>query len=135
MKQGNNILINDIPYEVTKAVQGGRGRGSSFVKSKLKNLITGKGMDRTFKSEEPVDVPELDKFNVEYSWEDAEEFVFMDSNSFEEIRVPKTVVSKSKFLLPGHQIILFKFNDAVIKLVHPHTAEFTVVSVDTTEKL
>jgi elongation factor P len=135
VKAGNNILLDGVPYEVTKAIQGGRGRGGSFVKTKLKNLLTGKGSDRTFKSEEPVEVPDLDKYAVDYSWEDADAFVFMDSSTFEEFRVPKSVVEKSLFLLPGHSILIFMHNDAVIKIVHPHIAQFKVVSVDLGEKV
>ena len=135
VKAGKNIVINDVPYEVTKALQGGRGRGASFVKTKLKNLITGKSLDKTFNSEDPVEIPELDRYDVEYSWDDENDFVFLDGNTFEEFRVAKNMVAKSKFLLPGQSISVFKYKTDIISVVFPHTAEYVVTDVDTTERM
>ena len=135
IKPGNNILLDGVPYEVTKTTQGGRGRGASFVKSKLKNLVSGKGMDKTFRSDEDVDVPQLDKYTVEYSWEDSDEFVFMDTTTFDEYRVTKDMVPKAKFLLPGHILNIFKYQEKVIKVYHPATSVYNLVSVDPSERM
>lgn len=135
VKVGRNILVDGVPYSVTKALQGGRGRGASFVKAKLKNLYTGKGIDKTFISEDPVEVPELDRYEVEYSWDDETDFVFMDSSSFEEFRVPKKDLVKAKFLLPGQKIVIFKYKEAFVEIVFPHSQEYTLKSIDTSERV
>jgi elongation factor P len=132
VKIGNTILLNDIPYLVIKALQGGRGRGASFVKSTIKNRFTGKTMDKTFNSEDPLEIPEIHTANLEYSWDDesSKEFVFMDTKTFEEIRVPHHVVSKPKFLVAGQNFGIVKYKDQIVDLTFPHIAEFTLVSID-----
>ncbi len=132
---GNNILIGETPYQVIKATQGGRGRGASFVKSTLKNRLTGKTMDKTFNSEDPVDIPDVQHIAVEFSWEDTDDFVFMDTKSFEEIRVPKESVAKRQYLVPGQQLGLYKYKEHIVDMIFPTTSEFTVESVDLTQKL
>jgi translation elongation factor P/translation initiation factor 5A len=54
----------------------------------------------------------------------------MDSRTFEEIRVPKADTSKSQFLTPGLEVTLVKFKDKIIDVALPHTAEYTVQSID-----
>jgi elongation factor P len=137
VKVGNTVLIDGVPFLVTKALQGGRGRGASFVKSTIKNRYTGKSMDKTFNSEDPLEIPDVVQYSVEYSWRDdsVDEYVFMDNNTFEEVRVPSHVVSKPKFLVPGQKFSIAKYKDAIIDLVFPHTGEFTVASVDEQVKL
>lgn len=135
VKIGRNILVDGVPHEVSKAVQGGRGRGASFVKAKLRNLVTGKGIDRTFNSEDPVEVPDLDRFDVEFSWDEETDYVFIDVASFEEFRVPKEFVKKANFLVPGMKLVVYKYKDALIEVGLPHTYEFEVQTIDTTERM
>ncbi len=101
-KVGRYILLEGAPYKVTKAAQGGRGRGGSWVKCTVKNLLTSKYHDKTFNSDEQLEIPDISFHDAQFSWHDAGaqggggEFVFMDCASFEEVRVGE--VSKAEFL-------------------------------------
>lgn len=137
IKVGKCILLDGVPYKVVKALQGGRGRGASFTKSTIKNLITGRSSDKTFNSEDQIEIPDLLQARVEYSWEDTStgECVFMDTRSFEEIRVLKSSIEKAAFLVPGQEVTILQFNGNPIDVTLPHTGQYTVVSIDVGSKM
>ena len=91
-----------------------KGKGGGFVKATVKSLETGQVFDKTFLSDEVVEHAELEWESVQYSWEDSDDFVFMHATTFEEMRVPKSDVPKSKFMKDGLVVKLQKFQDRII---------------------
>lgn len=89
VKPGAALVLNNLPYKVVKMKQGGRGRGASFVKASLRNLETAAVVEMTFINDEMVELAELEKEPVEFSWFDnsTSSLVFMNMTSFEETRV------------------------------------------------
>ena len=89
VKPGAALVLNNFPYKVMKMKQGGRGRGASFVKASLRNLETSAVVEMTFINDDMVELAELDKEPVEFSWYDTttSSLVFMNMTSFEESRV------------------------------------------------
>lgn len=133
-KVGKFIIVDNVPYKVTKAQQGGRGRGSSFVKCTVKNLFTSKVVDKTFNSDDQLEVPIVTYHEAQYSWMDTSsgtpEYVFMDSTTFEEIRARE--VSQAQFLQEGAKVTLMKYNDQVVDVDLPSSGVYTVVSIGDT---
>ncbi len=76
------------------------GKGGAFVRTKLKNVLTGKVVDRTFNAGLKVETATVDKREMQYLYKDGEDWVFMDTQSYEQLPVSSTVVGDaSKYLL------------------------------------
>ncbi|MBC3761974.1 elongation factor P [Quadrisphaera oryzae] len=83
------------------------GKGGAFVRSKLKNVLSGKVVDRTFNAGTKVDTATVDKRDMQYLYRDGADFVFMDSDTFDQITVSEaTVGDAANFLLESAEVIV-----------------------------
>jgi elongation factor P len=134
IRPGACVVLNGSPHRVASIIQGKKGKGGGFVKATLKSLDSGQVFDKTFLSDEVVEHAELEWESVQYSWEDANEFVFMHTTTFEEIRLSKSEVVKSKFMKEGLVVKMQKFQGRVIGVQLPTILELSVVSLNGTGK-
>jgi elongation factor P len=79
------------------------GRSAAFVRTKIKNLITGSVQDRTFRAGESITPANIEKVEMQYTYSDADSFCFMNMESFEEERIDKKIVEDAAFLVEGEQ--------------------------------
>jgi elongation factor P len=78
------------------------GKGGAFVRTKLKNVLTGKVVDKTFNAGVKVETATVDRRDMQYLYQDADSYVFMDGDTYEQIEVPAaTVGTAANFLLEG----------------------------------
>ncbi|MFI6295273.1 elongation factor P [Nonomuraea sp. NPDC050790] len=76
------------------------GKGGAFVRTKLKNVLSGKVVDKTFNAGVKVDVANVDKREMQYSYKDGDDFVFMDTETYDMVNVPaKTVGDAANYML------------------------------------
>jgi elongation factor P len=81
------------------------GKGGAFVRTTLKNVLSGKVVDKTFNAGTKVETATVDKRTMQYLYADGEDFVFMDLETFEQLHVPgATVGDQAKFLLPEAEV-------------------------------
>jgi elongation factor P len=80
------------------------GKGGAFVRTKLKNVLTGKVVDRTFNAGVKVETANVDKRDMQYLYKDGTDFIFMDTSSYDQLHVDETVVGDaSRYLLESQQ--------------------------------
>lgn len=91
------------------------GKGGAFVRTRLKNVITGRVIDRTFRSGEKVEDVRLEKKQVQYLYKGEGEYVFMDMTSYEQFPAAETVVGDAAdFMKEGMDVeILFQGNNPI----------------------
>lgn len=89
MRPGVAILVDGAPHRVSKIVQGKRGKGGGFVRATVKNLVSGQVFEKTYTSDEMIEFADLEKELATFSWEDSDNYIFMSTQTFEEITVPK----------------------------------------------
>jgi elongation factor P len=78
------------------------GKGGAFVRTKLKNVLSGKVVDKTFNAGVKVETASVDKREMQYLYQDGEDFVFMDTASYDQLHVPApTVGDAAHFMLEG----------------------------------
>ena len=132
VRPGASLVLDNVPHRVTKITQGKRGKGGGFVKAALKNLSTGFTHDRTFTSDEIVEHADMETVTAQYSWVDSAsgEFVFLNAESFDEVRVPRNLLDNAHWLLEGQEVKLVKFKDNVLGVDIPVISEYTIVAVD-----
>ncbi len=95
IKKGTVVKLDGELYNCTFSQFVNPGKGSAFVRTKLKNIKTGKVLDRTFKSSETIEDVEMDKRYVTFLYkEDDDHFVFMDKDDFEQFTVPASLIEE-----------------------------------------
>jgi elongation factor P len=83
------------------------GKGPAFVRTKLKHVLSGKVVDKTFNAGVKVDTATVDKRDMQYLYRDGDDFVFMDTSDYEQIHVPSaTVGNAANFMLENQDAIV-----------------------------
>ena len=106
LKKGTICQIDGKPYRVVEYGQKVMGRGGSIVNVKLKNLIDGSVIPKTFKGQEKIESAEVTNKTVQYLYRDGETFYFMDPESFEQFELGAAIVdSAADFLFFDGRVI------------------------------
>lgn len=87
------ILHNDEPWAIIEAQHVKPGKGVAFVKTRMKNLITGRVLERNFRSGETVEDPEVVDREMQYLYSDGTNYTFMDNSNYEQVEVPIDALS------------------------------------------
>jgi elongation factor P len=83
------------------------GKGGAFVRTKLKNVLSGKVVDKTFNAGTRVETATVDKRDMQYLYRDGNEFVFMDSSTYDQLSIPQaTVGDAAQFLLENQEAMV-----------------------------
>lgn len=89
LKKGTKILFRNEPYSVVDFQHVKPGKGGAFIRTKMKNLITGLMREETFRSAEKLDTPDLSYKDMTYLYEEDGMYQFMDQDSYEQIPLSK----------------------------------------------
>jgi len=120
LKKGIICQIDGKPYRVVEYGQKVMGRGGSIVNVKLKNLIDGSVIPKTFKGQEKIESAEVTNKTVQYLYRDGETFYFMDPENFEQFELGAEIVdSAADFLKEGDSLSLQFFDGRVINVELP----------------
>ncbi|MCX7998037.1 MAG: elongation factor P [Leptospiraceae bacterium] len=92
VKKGMVLKVENELYSVIKSEFVNPGKGSAFIRTKLKNLMKGSTVERTFKAAEKLESVELEKRAMTYCYSEGENIIFMDVNDYEQIPLPKEYV-------------------------------------------
>jgi elongation factor P len=107
------------------------GKGGAFVRTKLKNVLSGKVVDRTFNAGVKVDVASVDRREMQYLYREGDEFVFMDVQDYDQPRIPAATVGDAADYLLEEQTVTVAFNDGLPLYVElPASVELTVSQTD-----
>ena len=88
LKKGQVFQMDGKPYRVVEYSQKVMGRGGSIVNVKIKSLIDGRVLDRTFKGNDSIEPAEVTTRNVQYLYKDSAAYFFMDEDNYEQFEVP-----------------------------------------------
>ena len=120
LKKGVVCQIDGKPFRVIEYSQKVMGRGGSIVNVKLKNLIDGSVIPKTFKDQDKIERAEVSNKTVQYLYSDGDTFHFMDPETFEQFELSADIVdTASGFLKEGDQLNLQFFGDKVINVELP----------------
>lgn len=108
----NGMIIrfkNDL-YEIVEFLHVKPGKGAAFVRTKLKNIKTGKVIDNTFRTSEKLEDIRVEKHKKEYLYYDSDFYVFMDSSNYEQLQVPKEIIGDKKYFLIENMEVIMRFD-------------------------
>lgn len=135
LKKGVVCQIDGQPYRVTDYNQKVMGRGGSIVNVKLKNLITGAVIPKTFKGQDKIEPAEVTSKTVQYLYNDGSTFFFMDPNSFEQFELSADLVDEAKnFMKEGDELALQFFDGKVITVEMPKNVYLEVTYTEAVVK-
>jgi elongation factor P len=114
------IDLGGVPYKVVEYAQKQMGRGGSIVNTKLKNLITGNVLDRTFRNDEHISPADITRENVQYLYSSNDTLHFMNTETFESVELQKSVDSNIvKYITEGGDIDALVFDGKIIGFEWP----------------
>ena len=131
LKNGMTLNIDGQLWNVVEFQHVKPGKGGAFVRTKLKNVLSGKVVDRTFNAGVKVDVANVDKREMQYLYREAGDFVFMDTQDYDQPHIPAAVVGNAADYLLEEQTVVVAFNDGNPLYVElPAAVELTVSQTD-----
>ncbi len=112
IKVGKIIVINNDPYSVVKTDHHKMGRGGAVLKVKMKNLLSGNMLDRTFQGNDKAEEADTERKKANYMYKDERDAYFMDEISYEQFEIPLEQIGddKIKFLKDGTNVDVFYFS-------------------------
>ena len=100
LKNGTVLKIDGQLWTVVEFQHVKPGKGGAFVRTKLKNVLSGKVVDKTFNAGLKIETANVDKRDMQYLYKDGDDFVFMDTDTYDQITVPAaTVGDAANFML------------------------------------
>ena len=107
IKNGVVLNIDGQLWSVVEFQHVKPGKGGAFVRTKLKNVLTGKVVDKTYNAGTKIDIENVDRRDFTYLYSDGDNFVFMDMADYDQINVPAaTVGDAANFLLENQQVTI-----------------------------
>jgi elongation factor P len=131
LKNGMTLNIDGQLWNIVDFQHVKPGKGGAFVRTRLKNILSGKVVDRTFNAGVKVEVASVDKREMQYLYREGEDFVFMDTQDYDQPHIPGATVGDAADYLLEEQTAVVAFNDGVPLYVElPAAVELTVSQTD-----
>ena len=131
LKNGLVLNLDGQLWSVTAFQHVKPGKGGAFVRTTLKNVMTGKVVDKTFNAGTKVDTATVDRRDMTYLYRDGADFVFMDGDTFDQIPIPEATVSGNADYLLENQAAIVALHDGVPLYIElPASVELLVSHTD-----
>jgi elongation factor P len=131
LKNGMTLNIDGQLWNVVDFQHVKPGKGGAFVRTRLKNVLSGKVVDRTFNAGVKVDVANVDRREMQYLYREGDDFVFMDTQDYDQPHISKSTVGSAAGYLLEEQTAVVAFNDGTPLYVElPASVELTVSQTD-----
>jgi len=130
-RPGVTIVLDGSVWRVVEFLHVKPGKGSAFVRTKLKNAQNGSVVERTFRAGETVPQANLEKSTMQHTYKDADEYVFMDMETYEESRLRANQIGdRVKYLTGGMEVNVVRWDDQVIEVELPNSVVLEVTQTD-----
>ncbi len=131
LKNGMTLELPEGLFSVVGFQHVKPGKGGAFVRTTLRNVRTGAVVDRTFRAAEKVEQARLDKREMQYLYRDGDDFVFMDSSSYEQLHVPSSVLGDAApYLTEGRSAVLSMHGEEIVGTELPAAVELGVTDTE-----
>ena len=130
-RTGVTIELDGSVWRVVEFLHVKPGKGSAFVRTKLKNVQTGGTVERTFRAGETVPQANLEKIVMQYTYKDGDQYVFMDMETYDESRLnPDQIGDGLKYLKEGMEVNIIRWGDQVLEVELPNSVVLEVTDTD-----
>lgn len=131
IRKGLKFQIDGEPYIVVDFQFVKPGKGTAFTRTKIKNMITGAVLDRTYRSGEKLEPANIEERQMQFLYHEGDNFCMMDNTSYEQILVPPEVVGDAAQFMPDNiDVQVLFFNDRPVELTLPNFVELEVAHTE-----
>ncbi|MDH3976423.1 MAG: elongation factor P [Deltaproteobacteria bacterium] len=130
-RKGLKVELDGTPYSIVDFQHVKPGKGGAFVRTKLKNLLTGGIIDKTFRAGEKVGKPDINQSNMQFLYSDGDGYHFMNVNTYDQVQVPEDEIGSDKDFLKENTIVeVLEYNGKVIGIDLPNFVSLKVVETE-----
>lgn len=134
-KTGLTIEVDGELWRVIEFLHVKPGKGSAFVRSKLKNLRTGAVQEKTFRAGEKVEQAQIDNKQMQYLYADGNNYVFMDTTTYEQLELPgDKIKDELKFMKENMLVNIMMYGSETLGVDLPNTVDLEVKETEPTIK-
>jgi len=131
LRKGLKIIIDGQPFIITDFQFSKPGKGQALYRCKLKNMITGYTMDRTYRSGDKFEPANLEERRMQFLYNDAEGYHFMDTKTYDQVTLTEENIGEAKnFLQDNMEVDVLFFNETPISINLPNFVQLKVVKAD-----
>ncbi len=130
-RTGVTVELDGSVWRVVEFLHVKPGKGSAFVRTKLKNVQSGNTVEKTFRAGETVPQANLEKRSMQYTYKDGEEFVFMDMQTYEETRMnSENLGDRINFLKEEMEVNVIFWDEKVLEIELPTSVVLEITDTD-----
>ena len=130
-RNGLKVILDGNPFTMVYFQHVKPGKGGAFVRTKVKNLLNGRTIDRTFRSGERIEVADIQEKSMQYLYQEGENLVFMDQQTFDQIPItPEVIGDQIQFMLENMEVDVLFWNGKPINIELPNYIVARVVQSD-----
>ncbi|MDB9527088.1 elongation factor P [Oscillatoria sp. CS-180] len=130
-RTGVSIELDGSVWRVVEFLHVKPGKGSAFVRTKLKNVQTGNTVEKTFRAGETVPQANLEKKVMQHTYREGEDLVFMDMETFEEVRMSEEQVGdRVKYLKEEMEVNVVRWNEQILEVELPNSVVLEITETD-----
>ena len=130
-RNGLKIDLDGSPYVITYFQHVKPGKGGAFVRTKIKNLLNGKSVEKTFRSGEKVNEADVEERTMQYLYKDGDVCIFMDTKSYDQIPITNDVIGdNAKFLLENAEVDVLFWKSNPVNIELPSFVEIVITQSD-----
>ena len=131
IRKGSKVVFDNDPWVVTDYQFVKPGKGQALYKCKMKNMVSGATVDRTYRSGEKFERADLEEHRMQFLYSDGEEFHFMNNNNYEQVALSGAQVDDAgNFLYENLEVDMLFFNGQPIGLTLPNFVELEITQSD-----
>lgn len=131
VKKGEFIYYQGSIWQVQKADFYSPGKGSALMKTKIKNLTTGKNIDFTFKSNETVETVGVESQEMQYLYKDSENLFFMNERNFQQYEISLSIVGEvANFLKEGEKYFVYLHDEKPLNIRPPMSVRMKIIETE-----
>lgn len=135
IKNGMTLIIEGNIYQIVEFLHVKPGKGSAFMKIKLKNLRTGGTIERTFNTNVKFEKANIQRSSVQYLYSTGDTYNFMDMQSYEQLELTSDQVGDNKnYLIENMMVDVIMYEGELLGIVLPDKVEFTITQTDAAVK-
>jgi elongation factor P len=131
LKNGMTLNLPEGLMQVVEFQHVKPGKGGAFVRTTLRNVRTGAVLDRTFRAGEKVDQAVIDKREMQYLYREADDYVFMDNTSYEQLQVGRrTLGSAADYVVDGSSAVMSMYGGEIVSVDLPAAVDLAVAETE-----
>ena len=130
-RKGLKIEIDGTPFEIIEFQHFKPGKGGGMERTKLRNILNGRGLDNTFRSGEKVDRPNLESRDMQFLYHEGEQLVFMDMTTYDQMHMDAEATDgKANYLKDGQECRVLLYNEKPLDIEIPASLVLEVTETE-----